>query len=664
MLYSNPKYDGLHPMDKPCIWWEADRDADPEWEPTETVHHLLFEHIKALEEDQVDIHLQNILNAKLYSNRELMAFEWNSQISANFRPLTPNLENLLQSGVDMMHSRLASNRPRAKVLTRGADFGMYRKGRLLDKYVWGEFYQQKIWSKAERAWIFDPLIYGTGFMKIDIDENRKEIFSERVHPDEIVVDQRECVSGEMPTCLAQRKLVSKMWLLKTFGKDPDAREAIMKAQGTEWRYTSYRSPAEDQMVLIQAWKRPTYPGAGDGREVLCIENFTFVDREYKRDRFPFVWVKFNDPENGFYGRAMVTDGMGYQINHNEMNELFRQGRDLACVPRIFIEQGSDVQIHHIDNSVAKFIRYRGTMPECITWPAFNPEMYSERERNRSNFYEYFGISQSMAEASAPTSQTRFDSSEALQEFSGQQDQRLIKFHMKLEEAYLEAAEHFIELAAILYKNHSKDREVFYMSKNLIQQINWKEVDMDKDRFVLQIGASSVLAMTPAARRDKLERWMNEGKITLEQYYSLSGEPDLERLTDRLAAQQDYFECQVDKMLAKKPCTPAPMANLELGYNIVHDELMHLLTLDEDGELAEVIDLFMQWLEIAQELMAPTPDPMMANPAAMMAPGGMAAPPGMTPGIAPPMAAPIDPFQSGSGGPGGPVAPQPGPAVGF
>jgi len=331
------------------------------------------------------------------------------------------------------------------------------------------------------------------------------------------------------------------------------------------------------------------------------------------------------------------------------------------VPRIFIEQGSDVQVHHIDNSVAKFIRYRGTMPECITWPAFNPEMYNERERNRSNFYEYLGVSQSMAEASAPTSQTRFDSSEALQEFAGQQDQRLIKFHMKLERAHLEAARHFIELASMLYRGEKKkSRSVFYMSRNLIQQIDWSEVDMDKDRFVLQVGASSVLSMTPAARKDKLERWLAEQKITLEQYYSLSGEPDLERLTDRLAAQQDYFEAEVDKMMRGEARTPSPVANLELGLNIVHDELMHLLSLDEDEEIAQVIDLFMQWLEMAQELMAPTPDPMMANPAAMMAPGGMAAPPGMTPGM-PPMA-PNDPLAlAASGGPG-PVGPAPAPQL--
>jgi hypothetical protein len=278
--------------DKPCVWWEADREYDP-YDDSEAVHRLLFPHVQALEEDQADIHLQNLLNAKLYSNRELMAFEWNSSIATNFRPLTANLENLIQSGVDTLHSRLATNRPRAKVVTRGADFDVYRKGRLLDRFIWGEFQAHKIWSVAERCWIYDPMIYGTGFMKIDIDEATDKVFLERVHPDEIIVDQRECVSNDMPMCLIQRKLVSRFWLLQTFARGKNAetiREKILEAQPKEWRYSSYRSPAEDQVVLVQAWKRPTYPGAGDGRVVLCIENYCFYDREYDRDVFPFVWL--------------------------------------------------------------------------------------------------------------------------------------------------------------------------------------------------------------------------------------------------------------------------------------------------------------------------------------------------------------------------------------
>jgi hypothetical protein len=636
-----------------CAWWEAENEDDTLPDP---VHRVLFGHLQALEEDQSEIHLTNLLNAKLYSNRELMAFEWTSQISSSFRPLNANMENLVQSSVDGLHSMLASNRPRAKTVTRGADFGLYKQGRLLDRFIWGESQHHDVWSKGERAFIYDPMIYGTGFLKIDIDEGSNEVFMERVHPDEIVVDQRECVSAEMPLCLIQRKLVSRLWLRTVFKSDKAAVEAINAAQTKEWRYTSYRTPAEDQVVLVQAWKRPTYKGAGDGRMVLCIENYTFRAEKYDRDVFPFVITKWRDPENGFYGLPLVSDIMGYQINQNEMNDLFKHGRDLACVPRIFVEQGSDVQIHSIDNSVAKFIRYRGTMPECVTWPAFNPEMYNERDRNRSNAYEFIGLSQATAQATAPTSGTRFDSSEALREHRSQQDGRLIKHVMKLEKAYLEAAKHTIELTAQLYKNKAVDRKTAYLSHNLLQQISWSDVDMDRDRFVLQVAASSVLNMTPAARTDKLERWLAEGKITMEQYHSLSGEPDLERMTDRLAAQSDHIEHMVDQMLKGIPQTPTEFDNLEMGFNIVHDELMRIMSLDAPPE---IIDLFIQWLEMAKELMQPTPEPMpqMADPAMQMAAPGMAPPMGGPPGmsgapVVPPAATPGVPGAIvGVGGPG-------------
>lgn len=644
----------------PATWHEVERGNDDMDEYS--VHRMLFPHVQALEEDQSDIHLQNVLNAKLFTNRELMAFEWNSQIIASFRPLTANLENLVQSAVDTMFSRLATSRPRPKIQTRGASFDIYRKGRQLDRYAWGEFQGQKIYEKAERAWIEDPMLYGTGFMKIDIDEGQKCIFSERTHPDEIIVDQRECVSNDMPQTLYQRKLVSRLWLLKKFGaRSPKVRQAILEAQTKSWRYTSYRSPVEDQIVLIQGWKLETFPGAGDGREVLCIENCTLFDRPYTRTRFPFVWVKWRDPQNGFYGYPLVSDIMGYQINQNEMNDLLKAGRDLACVPRIFIEQGSDVQIHHIDNQVAKFIRYRGTMPECITWPAFNPEMYNERDRNPSRMYDMIGLSESMATASAPTSQTRFDSSDALKEYDGQQDRRLIRHAMKLEAAYLEAADHFIELAAILYSKHSTSRKVVYHNGcSVVDEIDWPSVDMKRDQYVMTIAASSVLSMSPAARTDKLEGWLRDQKITMEQYYSLSGEPDFERLTDRLAAQQDHIEAGIDRLLKGKEWTPTPFDNLELVFNLVHDELLRLMSLEDTPPA--VIDSFVQTLELAKEIMSPTPDPMsqpMADPAMNLAAGPMGPPPTMpgtggSPPMAPPGVPPVVPAA-----PGGPV-PAPGP----
>lgn len=619
---------------EPVVWYDCPTKTEAKknhvvdaW----CAHSLLFTHVRALEESQAEIHLSNILNAKLYSNRDLMSFEWSGAGSVSFRPLRANVENIIQSVVDTLRARFATNRPRAKVVTRGALFDTYRRGRLLDKFLWGEFVAQDVWAKVE-VMAKDAMVYGTGFVKCDIDGD--EPFYERVHPDEIVVDQRECVSGEKPLCLVQRKLVSRLWLRSRFRNDPEALKAIDEAQSRGWQYTSYRSPTEDQVVLIEAWKRPTRKGAGDGRHVIAIENYTFVDEPYKRDSFPFVWLKWREPESGFYGLPLVSDLMGYQIKQDDMNDLLAKGQDLMCVPRILAEEGSEINLHQLDNQVAKVLTYRGTKPEALTWNAFNPEMYAERERNKSNAYKDSGVSEAVAQSTALSGQQRFDSAPAQREHLAMVDTRFNHVVQRLERVYLDLGNQMVALCAELYKS-DKPHKTTYLSSNVIEQIDWSEVDMDRDRFVLQVAATSVLNMTPAARKDQLEAWLNEGKINIEQYYAMSGEPDMERLTERLAAKSERAEYVVDKMLRGTPQTPTAF-DWESSLPVVQDELLRLLSMDDvpDG----VVDSFIDWLELAKELAAPAvTEPSMAPgvadaQAAMggIPPGGMPMDPSMAP----------------------------------
>lgn len=618
------------------VWHECPKQVDaalPDWAP----HKLLFQHCQALEEDQCDIHLANVLNAQLYSNRELMAFDWKSDFAASFRPLRPNLENIIQSVVDTLRSRFSINRPRAKVLTQGADFDIYRKGRLLDKYVWGEFRGHKVWGLVD-VMTKDAMVYGTGWLKHGVDGDSTYI--ERVHPDEMVIDQRECISLEVPQCMARRKLVHRGELLRLYGSDDDAAQAIADAQTkTNWAYTSFRSPTDDQIVVIEAHKR----GPG-GRHVIAIENYTLLDEMYIEDCFPYIWLKCREPETGFNGLPLVSDLMGYQIKQDETNELIRIAQHIMCVPRIFIERGSEIQVGQFDNSMAKTYEYTGIEPKAMTWTALGPEVYNERERNRSSAYEYSGVSEAVAQATPKTSQERFDSAPAQREFIQMQDARHNPFVQRIEQVYMDLAEGIIADGAKLYRGKKVDRSTAYLSHNLVQQINWSQVDMDRDRYVLEIGAASVLSMTPAARTDKLETMLSEGKIDINDYYALSGDPDLERLTNRKAARTDHGETMIDRMLAGKPVTPTQFDDLDTLIPMVNDELLRLLCIGDEDEgtsvPGEVIDCFVQWLELAKELKAPAiTEPAMA-PGVDEAQAAMGIPPGPAAPMAP-QGAPAD-----------------------
>jgi hypothetical protein len=364
-----------------CAWHEP---LPPGYETP--VHERLFTHVRALEEDQIDIHLQNMLNARLYSNRDLMAFEWDEPIAACFRPLNANLENVIQQVCDTLVSRIGSNRPKATIVTRGADFDVYLRGRQLNRFVWGDFEHHDIYSKIRRCFL-DSMVYGTAFLKMDIEDG--DIYVERVHPDEIIVDQRECVSNARPMCMYQRKLVSRAWLKQTYGDDGgEIDRCIDEAQGHNFQYTSYRTTGDEQIIIIEAIKRPTRPGAGDGKRAICIQNYTFVDESYTDDTFPYIELRFAEAENGFYGRPLVSDLMDYQIRLNDLNRLIQIGQDLMCVPRILLEKGSAMLLSQFDNAIAKILEYRGTKPEALTWDAFNAEIYNERERIKNSAFEF------------------------------------------------------------------------------------------------------------------------------------------------------------------------------------------------------------------------------------------------------------------------------------
>lgn len=613
-----------------CVWWEApDMDVNDVTcqEHPDAVHSVLFQHVQALEEDQIDIHVQNIFNARLFSNRELMAFEWNGQIETSFRPVSPNYENGIQQVCETLQSRIGTHRPKATIVTRGADFDAYLKGRQLDRYLWGLFEEQEIYRKGERVWL-DATVYGTGFLKIDIDDG--DIFTERVHPDEIIVDQRECVSTDKPMCMYQRKLVSRLWLERTYGSNKVAAARIAEAQGNNFRYTSYRSPAEDQIVVIEAWKLPTRKGGSDGRHVICIDNVTLLDEAYTRERFPFVWLYWNAPETGFYGRSLVGDLLGKQIRLNQVNELIMLGQDIMCVPRLFLEKGSQIQLSQLDNQVAKIFEYRGTLPEPMTWDAFNAEIYAERDRIKAGMFEDAGLSQAIAQNKPITSQFRADSAEAVRELSSQQDERYNHKVQALERMYLEAAKHYIELSKELYEHYDKSKVVFYKSRFLVYQIDWADVDMEADCYQMQIGASSVLNLTPAARIDKLNNWLDRGLITRAQFYALSGEPDLERLTDSMRAGVDAIEFQIDKMLDGEAMTPTAFDDLTQGVPLVLETMQRLMMLDTPPE---IITLFEAWLLTAKQLMQPTEDISPAAPTQVGVPTPTQAPMPMDPMMA-------------------------------
>jgi len=256
------------------------------------------------------------------------------------------MENLVASIVDTATALIGKNRPKPTPVVRDADFSVELLGRQLDRYLYGTFKRLKVYERTIQ--MFNDACWASlGAVKIGIDDN--ELFCERVNPDEIIVDQREAMNGD-PIQMHQRKLCPKILLQEMY---PDRASEIEIAAAASGGWTSYRTPAADQLVIIESWKL-----GQDGRHTICANGLTLLDEPYERKRFPFVFFRWLKLPTGFYGRSLVEEVCPFQLRMNELNSQIRIAQDGMCRPRVFVDQGTRIVKNHLDDQSLRVITYR------------------------------------------------------------------------------------------------------------------------------------------------------------------------------------------------------------------------------------------------------------------------------------------------------------------
>jgi hypothetical protein len=201
-------------------------------------------------------------------------------------------------------------------------------------------------------------------------------------------------------------------------------------------------------------------------------------------------------------------------------------------------------------------------------------------------------------------------------------------------------------------------------QGMMEVIDWAEIDLDDNAYVLQLEATSVFDSTPSAIRDELEKQLAMGLITPEQYrLELSAPDDQAELSLQAAAAADIR--RVIELLEDGDYeSPTPIQDLVNGVQLVS---LAALNLNQyEGVPADVRLNFLNWITEARNILetgaenpnAPQPaEPSAATDASMMppvGPDGMPLDPNMQPPLPPamgvgPMAVPV-PENAGLGTP--------------
>jgi hypothetical protein len=544
--------------------------------------------------------------------------------------------NIVQNAIDTACSMVAKNRPKPLFLGDGADYQTFQKAEKLTRYVAGVIEDTELYEIGEKVFR-DACVYGTGALKLLVDEDEKRVRAEWVWIGEILVDDLEGMR-ELPTQIHQRTWRSRDELIELY---PDCKEEILKAN-TDSGGAMSQSVA-DVIPVIESWHLKSGARAKDGRHVISIETAALLDEEYKKDYYPIFFFRWYHQTLGFWGRGIAQEILNLQRDINDTLRDIRTAQRRVCASVCFVPTGSNVVEDHLaSNEIGRLVYFAGeTPPQYGTPPGMSPEVYSHLWQLVQQAYQIIGINQSMAQGQK---QPGLESGAAIREATDIASGRFQIIGQRWEGFFVRLAKAIVDLSKDLY---SSDEDLSVIVKDSygdgLKRVQWSDVDMDDDRFKIFVYPVSGLPSTPAGRLQTITEWAANGWIPKEVMMSLLEIPDLKRFANLETASADLVQATIGRIKDEDrydiDWKPVPQMNLALAMQVAAQEVVLARLQGCSESVLSKLALYAQDIDFVmkqqQQAAAPPPAP----------PGAMGVPQGPTGGMAPPPSPPQQPFQN-------------------
>ena len=594
------------------FWWNI---KDPEERANS-----MWAQAQALETNSSERHQANLRHARLYENCELENLAGSSYAMAivqqSLRGRGIVRMNVIAACEDTLAAKITKNKPRPTFLTSGASWTYQMKARKLDKFTRGMFYELDYYETAKEI-AMDAFTFGTGIGHLyKGDEGR--VAMERVLPDEIYVDDDDARYGK-PRMMMRRKFINREVLLAAY---PDKEEMLLTADddttsvGAGAGANSTKMTRLPQVEVWEAWHLPSGKKAEDGMHIICTSAGELFCEPWKLDQFPFVVCRYKKRTVGFWGKGIAESLVGIQLELNRLflsisEQLRRKGRG-----RLFLQKGSQVNPAHLTNAIADIVWYTGQPPIVDSGNAVAPEEFMQIDRLYRAAFQEIGISELSAASKKPSG---LDAAVAMREFSDIESERFALVHQEWENLAIHTASLSLELIHEQYGN--KGYKMKMPSKRYVIDVDWKDICMPGQDYVIQLFPTSSLPQTPAARYQKVKEMMADGFIDKATAQRLLEYPDLEAEQNLGAAAIDDADETICGILdeAVPVLRPIePYQNLELL--LTRGTASYLIARRYKDIEPERLDLLRDLIDQVSALMEasmPPPAPMPGAPA----PGG-------------------------------------------
>lgn len=541
-------------------------------------------------------------SVKMYGNTNLTGVNGISYAKTGVRQSTIKdrvTYNVVQAGIDTLVSKMSKNRPKPLFLTSGGNYKMQRKAKKLDKFVDGVFYENEAHNLGSFCFR-DSCIFGDGF--IHVFEQADRVKYERVIPTELYVDWVEAFYGE-PRQMHRVKNVDREVMLDTY---PEHRDMILRADAAIADISGQADNVVDQITVVESWHLPSGKDATDGIHTINIDSGNIFEEKWTKDYFPIARLSWCKRLYGYWSQGAAEQGQSIQLEINKILWIIQRSMHLAGSFKILVKNGSKVPKEHLNNDLGTIVTYNDVPPQYITPPVVPMEFYQHLNNLENKYFAQLGISQLSVASEKPAG---LNSGKALREYNDIETERFMSIGQAYERLYLDLAKMTIDCAKSIY-TRTGDYKVKVPQKGFIETINWKDVDLKEDQYVMKIFPVSSLPSDPAGRLQTVQEYAQAGFIDPLTAKKLLDFPDLEQVDNLSNSQEDWITKTLDAIVDDGDYSPPePEMKLDLAKTLI---LQYIAFGSANGLEDNKLSMLRTWNTQVAVLMAKGMPPMPIN----------------------------------------------------
>ncbi len=506
--------------------------------------------------------------------------------------------NLCKAVSDAAQASIAGMRPKPKFLTQRGDWGMKRRAQASELMVEAEYEANNVYEMAARGFL-DACKTGTTGFKIYNDGSRPKI--ELLQPGALLVDPMEAKYGN-PKGIYEVALVSRYEALGRWGDTPERRAAIEAApieDGRTW-FPWLPIDTKIEQILVMEAHRESDPGAWNntekGRHVVIVRGATLLDEEWDRPN-PYCLFRYDTESAEFWGRGLVENLAGLQVTLNRTLRKVEECIELAAGPRVWVEEGSNVNPEHFDDIPGAIMHYSGVAPTIEVTNTVPQQLLEHVETTIRRGFEQEGLSMLGAMGRKPAG---LNSGAALREHNDIENSRFIVKSQAYERWLgVTLAERLVEEKRWIADNCDGDprpiKAKVTRGRNVtLKTLDWSDARLDPSDYEIQVFPASSLPTTPAGRIATVEAWIGSGLLSREQGMQLLDFPDLQDFTSKELALQELVLYHIEVMLEDGEFFP-PSALQDPGPSIELAKAS-VLRAETDGAPEDHTDLVYQYID--------------------------------------------------------------------